>query len=47
MFRKNEKNVKLFWGDLMGYSYLFVTRNLGVGGREIQQTSERGIKILN
>lgn len=29
----------------MDYSYLFVTRNLGVGGRYIQKTSEKVIKI--
>lgn len=29
----------------MDYSYLFVTRNLEVGGGDIQKTSERVIKI--
>lgn len=35
--------MKLFWNSVMDYSYLFVTRNFGVGER--RQTSERVIKI--
>lgn len=36
--------MKLFWDDLIDYSYLFVTRN-SEGRKDIHRTSERGIKI--